>query len=87
MFYTTEEIFSCSGGMVILGAILVCTKVQSAILYFVLFDYNKAEGKSPAGGMDVSNQHLSSLLYSSSANINHPAVFITTNNIVYRVAR
>lgn len=25
MFYTTEEIFSCSGGMVIMGAILVCT--------------------------------------------------------------
>jgi len=45
MFYTTEEIFSCSGGMVILGAILASTKVKSAISYFVLFDYNKAEEK------------------------------------------
>jgi len=87
MFYTTEEIFSCSGGMVILGAILVCTKVQSAISYFVLFDHKKTEEQSPTGGMDVGNQHLPSLLYYSSADINHPAVFITMNNTVYRVVR
>jgi hypothetical protein len=87
MFYTTEEIFSHSGGMVILVAILVCTKVQSTVSYFVFFDYNKADEKSPTGGVDVSNQHLPSLLYSSSANINNSAVFITTNNTVYRVVR
>jgi len=34
MFYKTEEIFSSSGSMVILGAILVCTKVQSAVIIF-----------------------------------------------------
>lgn len=73
--------------MVIMGAILVCTKVQSAVSYFMLFDHNKAEEQSPTGGMDVSNQHLPSLLYYSSADINYPAVFITTNNTVYRVAR
>ena len=87
MFYTTEEIFSCSEGMVILGDILVCTKVQSAISYFVLFLCNRAEEKSPTGGVDFSKQHLPSLLYSSSANTNHPAVFITMNNIVYTVVR
>lgn len=41
MFYTTEEIFSFSGGMVMLGDILVWTKVQSAVTHFVSFDYNK----------------------------------------------
>jgi hypothetical protein len=50
---------------VLLGSILACTKVKSAISYFVLFNYNKAEEKSPTGGMDGSNQHLPSLLYSS----------------------
>jgi hypothetical protein len=58
---------------------------QSA--YFVLFDYNKAEEQSPTGCVDVSNQHLPSLLYSSSVNINHLAVFSTMNKTVYRVVR
>jgi hypothetical protein len=58
MFYTTEEIFFCSGDMVILGAILVCTKVQSAVSYFVSFKYIMVEEQSPTGGMDVSNQQL-----------------------------
>jgi hypothetical protein len=64
-----------------LGAILVCTTLQSAVSYFVLFDYNKAEEQSPTGGMDVSNQHLPSLLYFSSVNIYHPAVFITRTTL------
>jgi hypothetical protein len=72
MFYKTEEIFSSSGGMVIFGAILVCTKVQSAVSYFVLFDYNKAEEQGPTGGVDISNQHLPSMLYSSPANKKPP---------------
>jgi hypothetical protein len=58
MFYTTEEIFFFSGGMAILGAILVCTKVKSAVSYFVSFEYDKVEEQNPTSGMDVSNQHL-----------------------------
>lgn len=52
----------------ILGAILVCTKVQSDISYFVLFNFSKAEEQGSTGGMDISDQHLPSILYSSSAN-------------------
>lgn len=87
MFYTTEEIFSFSGGMVMLGDILVWTKVQSAVTHFVSFDYNKDDEWSPTSGEDGSDQHLPLLLYSASAYINHPKVHVTTNATVNTVAR
>jgi hypothetical protein len=87
MFYTTEEIFSFPGSMVMLGDILVWTKVQSAVSQLVSFDYNKADEWSPTSGADCSNQHLPLLLYSASAYINHPKVHVTTNATVNRVAR
>lgn len=70
-----------------LGAILVCTKVQSAVSYFVSFEYDKVEEQNPTGGMDVSNKHLPFLLHSCSVNINHPKVIITKNSTSTRVAR
>lgn len=63
------------------------TIVQFAISYLVSFDYNKAEERSPTDGMAVSNHHWPSLLYSASANINQPKVFIATNITVNRVVR